>query len=668
MKGIRGRLLLSFSALVLLITTIFSFISITTGKNLLLEEAEKSVFMISEEGSKLVEARLQTLTQTLSKIALRKEIQSMDLEIQMPVLKEELHGTQFMDMAIVLPNGKAYYADGSESDLGDRAYVIKALEGNPNVSDVIISRVTNEPVIMVAAPILKDSKVVGVIVGRRDGNALSEIVADSGYGEQGIAYMINNSGKIIAHMNKELVLSEVNPIEEAINDKSYKDFGAAVEKILEKKEGTLTYKFMDDKEIGVVDYFSGFYPIEGTDWIFVTSAVESEVFYAIPSLQNKIIAAAVFFLIFSLIAVALIGNRITSPMIAIAKISERIAGLDVKDDVSEKLLQRTDENGVLAKSMQEIIYNLRSIIIELTDSSIVLSATAEELTATSEQAAFSAEEVAKTVEEIAKGATEQATNTETGSFHTMTLGTIIDKNHNQMQSMNQASIKVSKVVDDGLQDVKRLSEITEQNNTATKDIYDIILNTKQSTARIGEASNVISDIASQTNLLALNASIEASRAGEAGKGFAVVAAEIKKLAAQSADSTSLIDHIISDLNSSVEKAVESIEKILSITKEQSNTVTGTSNKYTQISEAMSDSQAAVKQLNASEEEMVTAKNNILDMMQTLSAIAEENAAGTEEASATMEEQSAAVQEIANSSGKLAELAQDLQAIIKRFKA
>jgi methyl-accepting chemotaxis protein len=643
------------------IAATLGIIVMQTVKRTIVSDAEGTLELLAEEGRKLVESRVEIQVRMAEMVAAREDIANMDWEIQQPILIREVEKSEFLSMAIVYPDGTTYDYSGIIINLGDRDYVKKAFNGEVGISDISVARGTEELSMMYAVPIKKESEIVGVLVARAGADFLSTVTDDMGYGSVGYAYLINGSGKTIAHPDRERVFEQFNPIEAAAVEEEYRPLAQQFEKILEEQRGVSTYIF------GGRNIYCAYAPIENTDWILTITADEGEILYSLPILQKNIILPTLILLVLGIVIAYIIGSSTTKPIISIAKFAEKIADLNVKEDVPKKLLHRKDEIGSLAKTFQFVNDNLREFIIKILGTSQQVASSSEELTAISNQSATSADEVARTIEEIAKSANEQAKDTENGVLKTDELNKIIEEDLKDMEEINTVMERLIILKDDGVENIKSLIDKTKQSDEAIKTIYTSTVETNESAEKISEASKLIENIAEQTNLLALNAAIEAARAGDAGRGFAIVAEEIRKLAEQSTNSVHEINAMLQRLQEKSQNAVDIMQGILTIIKEQVESVQVTESKFHSISGEVEDVKTIVNRSMASAKKMDKQKTELSDIMQSLAAIAEENAASSEEAAASVEEQTASMEEIHNASITLARLAEELQEGITKFK-
>ncbi|AET69167.1 methyl-accepting chemotaxis protein [Desulfosporosinus orientis DSM 765] len=128
-----------------------------------------------------------------------------------------------------------------------------------------------------------------------------------------------------------------------------------------------------------------------------------------------------------------------------------------------------------------------------------------------------------------------------------------------------------------------LSAQSQELAATAKTMDDETLHVKQDIHHVSDITSSIKKISHQSNVLGINASIESARAGENGRGFGVVAEEIRKLADVTKDSAITIEQDVLEVQSSVNRLVESVSQLAMVSESQAQGVTELTKVLNQIS-------------------------------------------------------------------------------------
>ncbi|WP_446897352.1 methyl-accepting chemotaxis protein [Clostridium sp. LBM24168] len=534
----------------------------------------------------------------------------------------------------------------------DRDYFKKALAGQSNISDTVISKIDGRALVLFAAPV-KDEKgqVISVMVNSVYVDYFSKYLNGSTTDDSKYMYLVDSTGTILAHPAKNTI---AKPSESSI-------IKSVVSKLKNGEKvspgiGNYTYKGVPKIESYDV--------VPGTNWIIASTTKISVLNASVNALLRNTLIITLIAVILSIIIGITISRKITTPINELVEIMGNASkgDLTVKSNLNSK-----DELGNLSNSFNKMTENMKSLIGNINSSMDTVSSTVSTIVETTDNTSLSIEDVAKTVQQIAEGASHQSEIVEVVVGKTTKLGDEINKLNSYSKDMKSSSDEIVNVNISSKKAMEKLIDKTKQNDAAIERVYDIIDKLRVLSSNIGTITEAISGISDQTNLLALNAAIEAARAGEAGKGFAVVAEEVRKLAEQSSDSAKNIEKIITDIQDKTNDAVQIVSNVKEHVAEQADAVNETGTIFKNISTNIMTIASKIENVNKSLSYMNSSKEDAINEIQNVSAVTEETAASSEEVSASTEEQSAAMHELADSIEKLHQMIEGLSNAVKIFK-
>lgn len=454
------------------------------------------------------------------------------------------------------------------------------------------------------------NRVLGVAGIGYSVNAVAQLVNDNAIGQAGYVFIVNNDGQVVIHPDVAS-LAEGTDIDSLLGGSSLSDE-------LLKEE----YRFTTRPINGERSYVASV-PVAELGWYIVGVLPAAE---PMADVQRVLGTSTVINLILALLfvlAMSVVANRITRPIVDIGERLSEMAqhGGDLTQQLDEN---RGDEIGQLGHGFNAIIHKVKDIMIDIKHTEQVMDTSFSELRQMSTEVEECVNAQVEESESVATAATEMNHSIQEVSNLAQSTADKTESTQSEIQSVNEQVVQTQ----------QRMQQLNDSNVNTQQTIKELA----DQTQMISSVVDTISSISEQTNLLALNAAIEAARAGEQGRGFAVVADEVRSLAARTQESTAEIKEVIERLQTQASAAVEAMDANSGM-----------------VSEGLENTQQATASLS-----------QVVDEIQAITNMNTQVATATQEQSTVIDELSANVNRIADMASTVSELSKRTQQVVKEL--
>ncbi|MBS7662156.1 methyl-accepting chemotaxis protein [Pseudomonas lalucatii] len=542
-RSIQWQLILSMGAAllasILIVVLIYSALVNRLAERYLVEEALPASVLAIRNDLERVLAEPLTAARGIAENSLVADwLSSGEDAARREAFARYLAGVQGQQKALTtfivsLDSGNYFTGEGLKRSLqrgpADNAWFYGFVDsGKARSLDIDIDQSSRQPTLFINQRVAVGGKTLGVAGLGFSLGAMSEMIRDFRFGEDGRVYLVSADGRVKVH--PESAFNDSRELSQLVG-------AEAAAGLLGKSREALRFERDGATFLAIAQ------PLQALDWLLVSEIPEAEIYAEARQAMftSSLIGVAVALLFLGL--VVLLARGLVRPIRQVTAALVEIGGGG--GDLTRRLDEsRGDELGDLARGFNRFIASQRSLI--------------GDVLATSERLRGAVGQVAQVVENTAGRAGRQQEMTDMVATAVHEMGLTVQEIARNASSAAQASHEARDEAQQARQVVGQSIAHIERMSTDIGGAAEAVGELANQVASIDQVLAVIRGISEQTNLLALNAAIEAARAGEMGRGFAVVADEVRTLASRTQSSTDEIQEMIQRLKQGAETAVSSM--------------------------------------------------------------------------------------------------------------